>query len=154
MNKEFFENFRKQNKLRCESIEGFNHSINSWSQDDWVVALVGEFGEAMNVIKKLNRLRDGLTVDIVTKEKLLIDLGNELADCFCYADLLMESITNNIKPKCLTAIRAIYTLNIERFIDVLVCYAKKYDIDLQKFNKISNRIGYPVVVGGNFEINK
>ena len=49
---------------------------------------------AANVIKKLNRIRDGLPGNKagVTEESLRTDLAKELADCQIYLDLLASAI--------------------------------------------------------------
>lgn len=52
--------FSRKNRERCESPEGFNHKLTDWSLSDWMTALMGELGEAANVAKKLNRIRDGI----------------------------------------------------------------------------------------------
>lgn len=66
-----------------------------WSRSDWITALVGEIGEAANIIKKLNRLRDGMKSNMGRKGKsyysedaLIVKLAGELADAQCYLDLL------------------------------------------------------------------
>lgn len=61
--------------------------IDEWSISDWAVAMVGEAGEAFNLIKKFNRLRDKLhsnNPDGFDMSKL----ADELADTFIYLDLL------------------------------------------------------------------
>lgn len=52
--------FSQANRQRCESPQGFNHKLGSWSVSDWFTATMGELGEAANVAKKLNRIRDGV----------------------------------------------------------------------------------------------
>jgi NTP pyrophosphatase (non-canonical NTP hydrolase) len=64
------------------------HGIDSWSMSDWAVATGGELGEAMNVIKKLNRARDGISGNTKPVEALREQLANELADTMIYLDLL------------------------------------------------------------------
>ena len=59
-----------------------------WSLSDWGVALAGEVGEALNIIKKLNRDRNGMVGNTKSKEELTADLGEELADVMIYLDLL------------------------------------------------------------------
>jgi len=68
--------FSRRNRERCESPAGFNHGLSSWSLSDWFMATLGELGEAANVGKKLNRVRDGI---------------RELADTLIYLDLLAQS---------------------------------------------------------------
>lgn len=84
--------FSRINRERCESPEGFNHALNSWSTSDWFTATMGELGEAANVAKKLNRVRDGITGNDETPEELRVKLGRELADTFIYLDLLAQSV--------------------------------------------------------------
>lgn len=87
-----FEDFSRRNRIRCTSPEGFNHSLDSWSSSDWMVALVGEIGEAANIVKKLNRIRDGIqNKKGETAEELLENLKGELADSFTYLDLFCQS---------------------------------------------------------------
>lgn len=86
-----FDEMAKANKLRCESPAGFNHPIGSWSLSDWAVALCGEVGEAANVVKKLNRVRDGVPGNKVGKAQLRAQLKSEIGDAFIYMDLLCQS---------------------------------------------------------------
>lgn len=78
-----FLRLRTINAQRCERW----HRLDSWTLSDWGVAAAGEMGEACNVIKKLNRVRDnvfGATFETATLE----DLADELADTIMYIDLL------------------------------------------------------------------
>ena len=63
----------------------------SWSLSDWFTALAGEMGEAGNVIKKLNRVRDGIIGNKETPEALRTQLADELADVYIYLDLLAQT---------------------------------------------------------------
>jgi NTP pyrophosphatase (non-canonical NTP hydrolase) len=83
--------FSAMNRARCESPSGFNHALSSWSLSDWVTATAGELGEAANVAKKLNRVRDGIPGNSETPEQLRQNLADELADTFIYLDLLAQS---------------------------------------------------------------
>ena len=87
MNKQF----SVRNRLRCESPEGFNHLLNSWTGSDWMVAVLGELGEAANMLKKLNRYRDGIPGNKETEEQLRAKFASELADAYVYLDLLCQS---------------------------------------------------------------
>lgn len=60
-----------------------------WTFDDWLLALGGEVGEALNVVKKLNRDRDGLAGNTRTREELIADLASELADVVIYLDITL-----------------------------------------------------------------
>lgn len=87
-----FARFSKINRERCESKEGFNHKLDSWSESDWMTALVGEVGEAANVVKKLNRVRDGITGNKATEAELRAQLRQELGDVFVYLDLMAQAL--------------------------------------------------------------
>lgn len=86
-----FSEFSAINRLRCESPQGFNHTLDSWSLSDWFTATVGEFGEAANIAKKLNRVRDGIPGNKQTPDQLRHALACEIADTFIYLDLLAQS---------------------------------------------------------------
>lgn len=83
--------FSKINRQRCESPDGFNHKLDSWSLSDWFTAVLGELGEAANVAKKLNRVRDGIPGNKEGTQELLAKLARELADTFIYLDLLAQA---------------------------------------------------------------
>jgi NTP pyrophosphatase (non-canonical NTP hydrolase) len=52
---------------------------------------MGELGEAANVAKKLNGVRDGIPGNTATQGELLAALREEVADVFIYLDLLAQS---------------------------------------------------------------
>lgn len=54
--------FSDENVARCVAPNGFNHPLDGWSLSDWMVATMGELGEAANVLKKLNRV-PGFSLD-------------------------------------------------------------------------------------------
>ncbi len=83
--------FSATNRKRCEAADGFGHDIGSWSLSDWMTATLGELGEASNVAKKLNRVRDGITGNAETPDDLRNMLADEIADTFIYLDLLAQS---------------------------------------------------------------
>lgn len=83
--------FSIRNRTRCQHPKGFNHQLSSWSLSDWMTATLGELGEAANIAKKLNRVRDGVPGNTETHEQLLANLENELADTFIYLDLVAQS---------------------------------------------------------------
>ena len=83
--------FSRLNRIRCEHVNGFDHPINGWSLSDWMTATIGELGEAANIAKKLNRVRDGIPGNSETPEQLRAELADELADTFIYLDLLAQS---------------------------------------------------------------
>lgn len=66
------------------------HSLESWSPSDWGVALAGEVGELCNVIKKLNRVRDGIVGNKPNEPDLGNQLASEIADVYLYLDLLAQ----------------------------------------------------------------
>jgi NTP pyrophosphatase (non-canonical NTP hydrolase) len=84
--------FSERNRIRCESPKGFGHRLDSWSLSDWMVAVCGECGEAANIVKKLNRYRDGIPGNSKTKEELMEDLKKELGDISVYLDLMAQAI--------------------------------------------------------------
>lgn len=87
-----FHELRIKNIQRCE--EHFKHTLDSWSLSDWAVAMIGEAGEACNIIKKLNRIRDEIGIanrPDPSLEQLKQDLADELADTITYIDLLAAS---------------------------------------------------------------
>lgn len=86
-----FSDFSKINRARCESPNGFNHLLNSWTTSDWFTATMGELGEAANIAKKLNRVRDGIPGNTESEELLRQRLADEIADTFIYLDLLAQS---------------------------------------------------------------
>lgn len=86
-----FSDFSKTNRARCEHPQGFHHALNSWSLSDWLTATMGELGEAANIAKKLNRVRDGIPGNTVTEEELRAAFREEIADVFIYLDLLAQS---------------------------------------------------------------
>lgn len=83
--------FIAENIARCEAPHGFNHSLKSWSLADWMMATQGELGEAANVGKKLNRIRDGIRGNKETEHVLRAKFGREIADTFIYLLLLAAS---------------------------------------------------------------
>jgi len=86
-----FKDFSVFNRRRCEAPHGFNHKLTDWSLSDWFVAALGELGEAANIAKKLNRVRDNIKGNSETPEQLQRMLADEIADTFIYLDLLSQS---------------------------------------------------------------
>lgn len=83
--------FSAENLARCQSPAGFHHPLSSWSLSDWMTATVGELGEAANVLKKLNRVRDNVPGNKETPDELRAMFADELADAFIYLDLLAQA---------------------------------------------------------------
>ncbi len=92
-----FQDFSVFNRRRCEAANGFNHALSRWTLSDWFTAVVGELGEAANVAKKLNRVRDGIPGNSETPEQLQAALADEIADTFIYLDLLAQSAGINLE---------------------------------------------------------
>lgn len=83
--------FSELNRNRCESESGFNHPLSSWSLSDWTTATLGELGEAANIVKKLNRVRDGIPGNDKTEDELRQMLADEIADTAIYLDLMAQA---------------------------------------------------------------
>jgi hypothetical protein len=83
--------FSAINRRRCESVDGFNHRLSDWSLSDWLVAVGGELGEAMNIAKKLNRVRDRIPGNDLTPDQLRDAFEREIADTFIYLDLVAQA---------------------------------------------------------------
>lgn len=108
-----FRDFSIFNRRRCEAASGFHHPLHSWSLSDWFTAVTGELGEAANVAKKLNRVRDGIPGNTQTPDELKAALADEIADTFIYLDLLAQSADIDLE-----------------------------DAVISKFNRTSEKIGY------------
>lgn len=85
-----FQRFSALNMARCR--DGFKHEPGDWSASDWMVATMGELGEAANVLKKLNRERDGVKGNTETADALRTKLASEIADTFVYLDLMSQAL--------------------------------------------------------------
>jgi NTP pyrophosphatase (non-canonical NTP hydrolase) len=86
-----FGQFSQANRTRCESPQGFKHKLNGWSLSDWMTATLGELGEAANIVKKLNRVREGVPGNKESEAELRAKLKREIGDTFVYLDLLAQS---------------------------------------------------------------
>jgi NTP pyrophosphatase (non-canonical NTP hydrolase) len=62
----------------------------SWSLSDWFTALAGEVGELGNVVKKMNRFRDGLKGNKEGITELTAMLQKECADILIYLELFSQ----------------------------------------------------------------
>lgn len=85
-----FQRFSALNAARCR--DGFKHDLKDWSPSDWMTATMGELGEAANVVKKLNRVRDNINGNKETADALREKLAGELADTFIYLDLMCQAL--------------------------------------------------------------
>jgi NTP pyrophosphatase (non-canonical NTP hydrolase) len=83
--------FSERNRRRCEAPGGFDHRLDSWSLSDWMTATVGELGEAANLAKKLNRVRDGIPGNTLPEATLRAMFARELGDTFIYLDLMAQA---------------------------------------------------------------
>ena len=86
-----FASFSRANRERCEAPNGFNHALSSWSMSDWMTATMGELGEAANIVKKLNRYRDGINGNKEAEDVLRAKLRKEIGDVFVYLDLTAQA---------------------------------------------------------------
>lgn len=86
-----FAAFSAANLRRCEAPDAFHHAIESWSLSDWFVAVIGELGEAANVVKKLNRVRDGIPGNKEGIVELRAKFRREVGDAGVYLDLIAQS---------------------------------------------------------------
>lgn len=91
-----FKELRRQNVQRCEVAF---HPLAAWSPADWAVAVGGELGEAMNLIKKLRRHADGTNTakDPPTAHAIVALIADELADTVIYTDLLAARLGINLE---------------------------------------------------------
>ena len=86
-----FAEFAATNRERCESADGFGHPLSGWTISDWMLAATGEFGEAANKAKKLNRVRDGIPGNTETEDELRAGFADEIADAVIYLDLTAQA---------------------------------------------------------------
>jgi NTP pyrophosphatase (non-canonical NTP hydrolase) len=84
-----FPMLRAANMSRC--ARWHPRGLNEWTLSDWACATGGELGEAMNIVKKLNRERDGIAGNTLTEEELRCELADELADVAIYLDIWAAS---------------------------------------------------------------
>jgi NTP pyrophosphatase (non-canonical NTP hydrolase) len=86
-----FKSFERVVKRRASKIH--RNGMQQWSLSDWFTEFTGECGEAANIVKKLNRIRDGLVGNDtgMTEEELMEKLADECGDAaislqlFCLA---------------------------------------------------------------------
>jgi NTP pyrophosphatase (non-canonical NTP hydrolase) len=86
----------------------------SWSLSDWFTAMAGEVGELGNVVKKLNRARDGLKGNKETPGELHAMLAKEAADILIYLELFAQAANFDL-----------------------------VEATREKFNEVSERNGFP-----------
>lgn len=80
--------FNELQRLSQARAQRWHGTAPEWSLSDWAVALTGELGEACNVIKKLNRSRDGIAGNNAEDAELRDQLRRELGDVAIYLDLV------------------------------------------------------------------
>lgn len=84
-----FDRVSEVNMKRCERWH--KDAEENWNVADWAVAMVGEVGEACNIIKKLRRVESGtINQGDPAEEELRNMLANEFADIYLYLDLLVQ----------------------------------------------------------------
>ena len=95
-----FDALRETNVARCEASY---RPLGSWSAPDWACAMGGECGEALSLVTKLHRLNDGNGTHEQSwlADRLVIEIGYELADLVIYADLLAARLGLNL-GQCVT----------------------------------------------------
>jgi NTP pyrophosphatase (non-canonical NTP hydrolase) len=89
-----FGTLRAANLSRC--ARWHPRGLCEWSLSDWGVATAGELGEALNVVKKLNRERDQIAGNNLSEEELRQQLADELADVAIYLDIMAASENINL----------------------------------------------------------
>jgi NTP pyrophosphatase (non-canonical NTP hydrolase) len=94
---------------RCQSIPHIStinlqralrwhpNGLDSWSMSDWFLALAGEVGEMANVVKKMNRVRDGMQQKTVDASTLKNQLKMEIGDVYIYLDLFARRAGLNME---------------------------------------------------------
>jgi NTP pyrophosphatase (non-canonical NTP hydrolase) len=85
-----FDDFQQRNEDRCKTAF---LSCADWSLNDWLTALGGEVGEAMNIAKKIRR--GDYVGDHAAASCALSELAKEIADVIIYADLIMTELGRN-----------------------------------------------------------
>jgi len=80
-----FADLRAANLARC--ARWHPGGVEDWSLADWSAAVTGEWGEANDLVKKLNRVRDGLIGNKESEAELRANLADEIADTLIYLDL-------------------------------------------------------------------
>ncbi len=105
------------NRQRCERWHpGFPHGApmtesDDWTGADWSNAMCGEAGEVANVVKKLRRAEVGLRgVLDGDRADLLTKLADEIADVYCYLDLLATFYGIDVPAAIVTKFNAVSEL--------------------------------------------
>jgi NTP pyrophosphatase (non-canonical NTP hydrolase) len=112
-----FDDVSKPNRAR---LKRWHRNAEGWSCGDTSNGMVGEAGEAANIVKKIRRIETGIVEDPDGSKRsaFVADLADELADVFLYLDLLADEFNINLPH----AIR-------------------------RKFNRVSRELGFPEQIG-------
>lgn len=78
-----FRCFSHANRQRVDTTSAFEN-CREWESDDWLLAVVGEVGEAANKVKKIKRDHGD--------QPSLYDVAIEIADVITYADLTIQRL--------------------------------------------------------------
>ena len=93
-----FKKLSEINLQRC--LRWHPNGLEEWTVSDWFTATVGELGEAGNLIKKLNRIRDNLVGnqgDFKQTDVVVTKIGEEIADTVIYLDLLAQRLNIDLE---------------------------------------------------------
>jgi len=112
-----FEEFNEAIRARSAHPQGFNMVVDDWTISDWFVSIMGELGEAANVVKKLNRSRTGARGNREGDDVLREKLRKELGDTYVTLVLLAQAVDVDLHAAA-----------------------------VEVFNAKSAEIGYPVVL--------
>lgn len=86
--------FRETNRIRAKVV---HPASAEWTLSDWLVAVMGELGEAANVVKKMNRgdfLSRGDHLEAVE------EIAKELADVVTYLDIFADKLGISLSRAC------------------------------------------------------
>lgn len=118
-----FDEVTAVNLARCNRWH--KNGISDWSVSDWAVAMAGEAGEVCNAVKKLRRVEDEIANIsdegrlLATKGDAIAKIGEEIADAFLYLNLLACRLGLSLSDEV-----------------------------VRKFNRTSERYGFPERLGG------
>lgn len=119
--------FSTVNEARC--VEGFKHKLDDWSLSDWMTALTGEVGEAANIVKKMNRHRDGID-EKVPLEELKSMLRDECGDIYCYLSLFAKAAGFDIEE---AAIEKFNEVSLKRDWPYRIEIVSTLTVDVEEF---------------------
>ena len=153
--------------------ESYHNSTDGdeWTIEQWMNAVIGELGEAANIIKKIDR--QDMTVDEARDM-----LADELADVMCYfdiyayrrgcslpVDLLKVPVNAPLANHTCAAVKILARIvegkdvkrNIDVFTQGMYFCAMDAGIDLneairKKFNRVSLRVEAAVFINDQYEV--